>query len=288
MKIYDIEDFKYVEDMSIEENLKRTLATFNSLPKPNELHSTKKVGQYCLDGNKSRYKDIYDDWIGEYNKIEEGLGKAELNDERLRGHIEGQYKMLLLMFEILVSRDLYSYPADVAAELWLREEGYIGGSAVDSDFKPLICAHLYCGGYDLAPMISSNWVSFDAFNSLSDFFREAFKESKMNAMQNMPETCREWFDSLPDIITVYRGCERDRVNALSWTTEKHVAERFALGGRGANLEDPVIATTTVKKSEVFFASNQRNEFEIVHDPTHCDVDVVNFTYAKSSLAGSKF
>lgn len=101
-------------------------------------------------------------------------------------------------------------------------------------------------------MVEKNWVSFDAFHSLSGFFREAFKESKMNAMQNMPETCREWFGSLPDIITVYRGCERDRVNALSWTTEKHVAEKFALGGRGANPKDPVIATTTVRKSQVFF------------------------------------
>lgn len=288
MKIYDIEDFKYVEEMSIEDNLKRTLATFRSLPKPSELHSTKKVGQYCLDGNKRRYKDIYDDWMDEFKEIEEGFGKAELNDERLRGHIEGRYTMLHLMFEILVSRDLYSYPADVAAELWLHEDGYIGGSAVESDLKPIICAHLYRGGYDLASMVEKNWVSFDAFHSLSDFFREAFKESKMNAMQNMPETCREWFGSLPDIITVYRGCERDRVNALSWTTEKHVAEKFALGGRGANPKDPVIATTTVRKSQVFFASDERNEFEIVHDPTHCDVDVVNFTYAKSSLAGSKF
>lgn len=66
MKIYDIEDFKYVEEMSIEDNLKRTLATFRSLPKPSELHSTKKVGQYCLDGNKRRYKDIYDDWMDEF------------------------------------------------------------------------------------------------------------------------------------------------------------------------------------------------------------------------------
>lgn len=237
--------------MSIEDNLKRTLATFRSLPKPSELHSTKKVGQYCLDGNKRRYKDIYDDWMDEFKEIEEGFGKAELNDERLRGHIEGRYTMLHLMFEILVSRDLYSYTADVAAELWLHEDGYIGGSAVESDLKPIICAHLYRGGYDLASMVEKNWVSFDAFHSLSDFFREAFKESKMNAMQNMPETCREWFGSLPDIITVYRGCERDRVNALSWTTEKHVAEKFALGGRGANPKDPVIATTTVRKSQVF-------------------------------------
>ncbi|NRP28790.1 hypothetical protein XMV209_000020 [Aliiroseovarius sp. xm-v-209] len=51
MKIYDIEDFKYVEEFSVEDNLKRTLASFRSLPKPSALHSTKKVGRHCFNEN---------------------------------------------------------------------------------------------------------------------------------------------------------------------------------------------------------------------------------------------
>ena len=217
-------------------------------------------------------------------KLQDVASQTGYEDETIGKKVKGAFRPLCLMFEIIVSRDIFAYSPEVVAELWLKDNGTIIGSAVDSELQPIICAHLYRGGYGLAPMISSNWTSFDKFDVLSDLFRTAFKQSKMNAFENLSEGCREWFNALPDEITVYRGCERSSVDGLSWTTDRTVADKFAYGRHGTRLDDPVIATTRVKKADVFFASNSRNEFEIVHDPRDCDVQVEPFIFSESSLA----
>jgi hypothetical protein len=40
----------------------------------------------------------------------------------------------------------------------------------------------------------------------------------------------EALDALPDVITVFRGCSRDRINGLSWSLDRETARSFAIGG----------------------------------------------------------
>jgi hypothetical protein len=76
----------------------------------------------------------------------------------------------------------------------------------------------------------------------------------------------KWFDALPRHLKVYRGCEIFGWHGLSWTLDKQVAVGFAKGHRGIKLNNPQIHSTIIEKSQVFFATNERQEQEIVWDP----------------------
>jgi hypothetical protein len=84
----------------------------------------------------------------------------------------------------------------------------------------------------------------------------------------------KFFRSLPDPISVYRGASRERIAGLSWTTSPIVAWRFARGHRGIRVPDPVIATGTISKSDVLWATDCRNEREILGEPR--DIKVEDF------------
>lgn len=84
----------------------------------------------------------------------------------------------------------------------------------------------------------------------------------------------EFFRSLPASITVYRGASRARIAGLSWTTDPIVAWRFCRGHRRITVPDPVIATGTISKSDIFWATDCRDEREILGEPR--DIKVEDF------------
>jgi hypothetical protein len=75
----------------------------------------------------------------------------------------------------------------------------------------------------------------------------------------------EWFGSLPDLIPIYRGCERGRERGLSWTTDINVALEFAQGRRCTN-QHPTLMTAIIPKLHVFGVFLDRKESEIAVDP----------------------
>ncbi|QOG05138.1 hypothetical protein IGS74_10780 [Aureimonas sp. OT7] len=77
---------------------------------------------------------------------------------------------------------------------------------------------------------------------------------------------RSFFDSLPDLITIYRGCSRPRVRGLSWTTDQRVARTFARGHRGIRVPAPVIVTARIPKVAIFAVITDRDESELIIDP----------------------
>ncbi len=76
---------------------------------------------------------------------------------------------------------------------------------------------------------------------------------------------RHFFDSLPDIVTVWRGCERGRERGLSWTTDRATAEGFARGKRCIN-KNPTLVRAEIPKRHIFAVFIGRNESEIIVDP----------------------
>ena len=74
------------------------------------------------------------------------------------------------------------------------------------------------------------------------------------------------FNALPERVRVFRGCPRERTMGLSWTTERHVAERFAHGHRGIRVPDPVVATGLIAKADIFIINSDRKEHEVLLDP----------------------
>jgi hypothetical protein len=92
----------------------------------------------------------------------------------------------------------------------------------------------------------------------------------------------EFFHSLPDCITVYRGASRERIEgAISWTTNLKVAQHFAHGHRLIRVPDPVIATGVINKLDVFLATNERSESEILALPHIINVEDFQFQAAEA-------
>lgn len=74
-------------------------------------------------------------------------------------------------------------------------------------------------------------------------------------------------DDWPKFVKVWRGCSRERVLSAAWTTDKTVAEEFARGHRGIVVPDPVLASAEIHKTAIYFVENEREEQEVVLDPS---------------------
>jgi hypothetical protein len=74
---------------------------------------------------------------------------------------------------------------------------------------------------------------------------------------------RACYSALPHLVPVWRGCERGR--GLSWTTDRTVAEGFALGRRCRN-EYPRLIHAEIPKQYIFGVFLDRKESELALDP----------------------
>lgn len=72
----------------------------------------------------------------------------------------------------------------------------------------------------------------------------------------------------PEIIQIYRGVsdKRTRHKALSWTTSYKVAHWFAHRWDKASGTQPEVLKSSIRKSDVYMYTNDRNEEEIVVNP----------------------
>jgi hypothetical protein len=87
-------------------------------------------------------------------------------------------------------------------------------------------------------IFSNVWPNCDDTWQSQDVLRAQLE--KIQPISWYDESHRTFFESLPTIVPVYRGCSRDRVGGISWTTDPGVARRFAHGHRGISVADPVI------------------------------------------------
>lgn len=110
------------------------------------------------------------------------------------------------------------------------------------------------------PKCDDTWECRHDILEAMDFYRGFFLSYATDAE-------RAFYDRLPNWITIYRGCSRDRVFGLSWTLDRKVAERFARGHRGIMVPDPVIAEAKVRTREILAVFTDRKEAEVLIDFT---------------------
>ena len=120
------------------------------------------------------------------------------------------------------------------------------------------------------PAFLSEWTSCDAgawkwSTVLLDKFRR-LRDARQSAIPYLDPKDKEFYDSLPDLIEVWRGADRRTARCFSWTTDKATAEFFAVHRRGAPFDNPVIAQALIRKADIFVAINGRSENEIILDP----------------------
>ena len=79
----------------------------------------------------------------------------------------------------------------------------------------------------------------------------------------MGPEARRFYESLPPIVTLYRGADRSIRKGLSWTLDLETAKGFAQGHRMLFNPHPTIFTARVRKSSVAFVCVDRQESECV-------------------------
>lgn len=84
------------------------------------------------------------------------------------------------------------------------------------------------------------------------------------------ESEKAWMLAVDQCFTVYRGCDESRIDGISWTTDQSVAESFARGHRCIRNPNPVIVSAECHQRDVLMAINDREEFEIIVDPSRLD------------------
>jgi hypothetical protein len=113
------------------------------------------------------------------------------------------------------------------------------------------------------------WSSCDDTWELNDQLVEllSFHHAHDHAWLHMEPQQRAFYDALPKVVTVFRGCSEERIRGGSWTTDVAVARGFARGHRGMSPPNPVVARARMPKSAIFTVLVEREEREIVLDPS---------------------
>lgn len=114
------------------------------------------------------------------------------------------------------------------------------------------------------PTCDSTWAQQEALLDLLRFHQPC--------QAHLGTADREFFASLPDIVSLYRGCSRDRLLGLSWSTDRAIAETFARGHRGIYVPDPIVAEAQIAKTWILAVSTARGESEILIDPDALESD----------------
>ena len=83
-------------------------------------------------------------------------------------------------------------------------------------------------------------------------------QSRLHTLEKVD---RDFFDSLPDEFAVFRGCHGFNEQGCSWSTDRKVAEKFAL--RMAIDKQYILLQGMVRKTDIICAYNNRQEKEIV-------------------------
>src|SRR5262249_7330737 len=97
----------------------------------------------------------------------------------------------------------------------------------------------------------------------ASILREAVAQVPLVDVLEKPD--REWFDSLPDEISIYRGCTKGLERGLHWSTDIEVAKGFAIGKRCINPQ-PRLVSARIPKRHVLGVFTNRSESEIAVDP----------------------
>lgn len=86
-----------------------------------------------------------------------------------------------------------------------------------------------------------------------------FSEVDLSSAVNKED--KEYFDSLPQVLTVYRGVSKGSEKGLSWTLSHDKAVWFA--NRFSLQKKNTVYIGKVKKEDIFCYTNDRNENEVI-------------------------
>lgn len=123
------------------------------------------------------------------------------------------------------------------------------------------------------PCLHSLWTGFDKINHTA--YSELFIKRKRGWKSSyLSKEDQKLYNSLDDMITVYRGQNDGLFTGLSWTTDRNVAVEFARGHRNIYNSRPIVIEGLVDKKDIAGVYTERKESEIIffHE---FDIDIIN-------------
>ena len=104
----------------------------------------------------------------------------------------------------------------------------------------------------------------DTYDSRNRLLRVlTMRDAESRSTDYLPDAARAFLEALPNPFVAFRGCCKQRVMGLSWTTSEAIAEEFARGHRGSATSSGCLATASVPKSAVFGVYLDGEEAELV-------------------------
>jgi hypothetical protein len=97
---------------------------------------------------------------------------------------------------------------------------------------------------------------------IADILRRACREARL--VDLLPPDERDFFEALPPLVCVWRGCEGGRERGVSWTTDQAIATQFAWGKRFIN-KVPTLVRAEIPKQHIFAVFTSRQESELALD-----------------------
>ena len=112
------------------------------------------------------------------------------------------------------------------------------------------------------------WNECDDIWPLGDMMLSTLRRrrAELSPIALLKAADRDFYNALPDRVTIYRGCGRRRIRSLPWTTDREQAAFLTKGVSFGTPPDPVIAEARIDKAEIFFVSTTCDESEVVVDP----------------------
>lgn len=114
-------------------------------------------------------------------------------------------------------------------------------------------------------VLGRHWSRFDNVSehlgTLQDFIAMTADAGPVMQMMNAAE--RKAFESLPDTLTIYRGCYALNKYGASWSLDRDVAERFPLLLRYRRDGRPLLIKATIEKQNITALKLDRRENELV-------------------------
>jgi hypothetical protein len=116
----------------------------------------------------------------------------------------------------------------------------------------------------------THWPNCDDTWAVKDQLVRQLRNAAAGEVSAIPyygDEQRAFFENLPQVVTIYRGCGRQRAAGISWTTDIKIAMGFARGHRQIGVSEPVIVTAEIDKNDIFAVFTERSESEIVCTPS---------------------
>ena len=134
------------------------------------------------------------------------------------------------------------------------------------------------------PQIRDAWHLYKHPEMHHSYFNKLFFAGRPNREKYiMTPNAKELYDSLPDVVTVYRGCWEGCEDGLSYSLRKDVATYFAFRGIGFPGGHRII-TAEVKKKDIIMVLDADLEQEVLASKVKIlDIAEVNQKWQKQPL-----